>query len=81
MAAILDDVISSPPSWMTSYPLRHIEKRISGHVTGNPRWPTGYDVIQDGGPDMTSSKMAAVQPRPTTGTQIRALYYSHELTM
>ena len=75
MAAILDDVISGPPSWMTSYPVGHLEKHISGHVTLNPRWPIRYDVIQDGGPDMTSSKKAAVYPRAPIGTQIPALYY------
>jgi len=59
-AAILDMVTSVPPSFMTSFPARS-SSWISSHFPWIcfPRWRTGNDVIQDGGPEVTSSKMAA----------------------
>ena len=61
-SAMLDDVTSSPPSRITSYLARHLEKLAP--VT-YPRWWTRYDIIQHGRlwSHLRWPKSGPVQPR------------------
>ena len=56
--SILWAVAGCRPSWMTSLPVRHLGWRHFRPAILENLFPVTWPEIQDGGPEMTSSKMA-----------------------
>ena len=57
-SAILDNVIYGRPPWISGHVTVTGISKMMDRMWRHPKWWTGYDVLKDGQPDMTASKMA-----------------------